>query len=963
MLLPLRPSSHRKPGLFATYSSKARRAERKAALRRRPLLDDLEGRQMLSTFTVTSPANSTALGTLRWAITQSNETAGPNTIDFDISNPSGGLLEIKLASPLPAITTPVNVDGLFQSGSSATKPLIQIDGTSAGSTAYGLEFQKSASGTAATPIQVSGLVITDFAAGGVYLDDASYASLENLFVGVTDAGGTLTGEGNSNYGVEFYEGSHDTLSGSVVSANRGTGVIVSDASAVTLTGDFIGTTLAGASALPNLDDGVQITASATDNTIGGTATGSANVISGNMGDGVEITGSGTTGNLVEGNDIGTNSNSATGLDNYDGVEIDTGASSNTIGGTTTAARNVISSNTEDGVQIVGSGTSGNVVEGDYIGLNVGGTTALANGANGVSIYASASDNLIGGNVTGAVISGDRGDGVYVSDPGTTSNKILGDLIGTNAEGSSSVPNFYGVVIQNGATDTQVGGVLTTADDVISGNTEDGVDIDDTGTEGNLIVGDYIGVTFGGTSVLPNGYNGAAIQGGASNNTIGGTVSGEQDVLSGNGQFLEDGDDISDGDGVYISDSGTTGNLVEGDYIGTNASSSITMFNATGVLIQNGATGNTIGGTSSAARNIISGNSWAGVQIAGGASGNVVEGDYIGTNVGGSSKLGNGASGVAIYASASGNTIGGSVAGSGNVVSGNGGDGFYISGGGTNANVVEGDLIGTDYTGSVGVPNDEGVYLGGGATNNTIGGTTVVTRDVISGNTTNGVEMFSVGTAGNVVDGDYIGTSASGSSALGNGASGVAIHGRANNDTVGGTASGSGNVISGNVGNGVYIADPGTVGNVVEGNLIGTDYTASNRLGNGQNGVYIGNGATNNTIGGTATGAGNVIAANVNGVLITGSGTSDNVVEGDYIGTNASASQTDLGNTNDGVLIDDGASANEIIGSFIFDNDNNGVELDSGTSDDTIDYNLFFANANNSVLDDGSGDSISGNIFF
>ena len=389
---------------------------------------------------------------LRWAITESNDTTGPNTIDFDITNPSGGVLEIKLASPLPAITTPVNIDGLSQTGSSATKPLIQIDGTSAGSTAYGLEFQKSASGTAATPIQVSGLVITDFAAGGVYLDDASYVSLENLFVGVTDAGGTLTGEGNSNDGVEFYEGSHDTLSGSVVSANRGTGVIVSDASAVTLTGDFIGTTLAGASALPNLDDGVQITASATDNTIGGTATGSANVISGNMGDGVEITGSGTTGNLVEGNDIGTNSNSATGLGNYDGVEIDTGASSNTIGGTTTAARNVISGNNWDGVHIVDTGTKDNLVEGNYIGVTAGGSGALGNVQSGVAIYAGASANTIGGTVSAAgnVLSGNDSNGVYISDSGTTGNVVDADYIGTNYNGTSAVPNNTGVVIQNGA---------------------------------------------------------------------------------------------------------------------------------------------------------------------------------------------------------------------------------------------------------------------------------------------------------------------------------------------------------------------------------------------------------------------------------------------------------------------------------------------------------------------------------
>ena len=159
---------------------------------------------------------------------------------------------------------------------------------------------------------------------------------------------------------------------------------------------------------------------------------------------------------------------------------------------------------------------------------------------------------------------------------------------------------------------------------------------------------------------------------------------------------------------------------------------------------------------------------------------------------------------------------------------------------------------------------------------------------------------------------------------------------------------------------MYIADPNTVGNLLEGNLIGTDYTGTIRLGNAI-GVYIGNGATYNTIGGTATGSGDVIAANGDGVLITGSGTSNNVVEGELIGTNAEI-QTGLGNTNDGVLIDDGASSNLITGGYIAYNQNNGVELDSGTSNNTIQDSVFFTNTNYGVLDEGTGDSIVGNLY-
>ena len=170
------------------------------------------------------------------------------------------------------------------------------------------------------------------------------------------------------------------------------------------------------------------------------------------------------------------------------------------------------------------------------------------------------------------------------------------------------------------------------------------------------------------------------------------------------------------------------------------------------------------------------------------------------------------------------------------------------------------------------------------------------------------------------------------------------------------------MISGNVANGVYISDPGTVGNVVEGDDIGTDDTGSNRVGNGV-GVYIGNGATDNTIGGTSAAASDVIAANVDGIVITGSGTSNNLVELCEIGTNASSS-TSLGNTNDGVLIEGSASSNVITGgSFIADDGNNGVELDSGTSDNTIEGDFIVGNTNDGVLDEGTGNSEPNDFFF
>src|SRR6185295_18010727 len=89
------------------------------------------------------------------------------------------------------------------------------------------------------------------------------------------------------------------------------------------------------------------------------------------------------------------------------------ASNNTIGGTTTAARNIISGHASQGIAIVNTGTTGNLVQGNFIGTNVNGTAAVSNGS-GVGIT-NAPGNTIGGAVAGArnVISGNIGDGVGI----------------------------------------------------------------------------------------------------------------------------------------------------------------------------------------------------------------------------------------------------------------------------------------------------------------------------------------------------------------------------------------------------------------------------------------------------------------------------------------------------------------------------------------------------------------------
>src|SRR5205807_2610290 len=121
-----------------------------------------------------------------------------------------------------------------------------------------------------------------------------------------------------------------------------------------------------------------------------------------------------------------------------GVIID-GASNNIIGGTAPAARNVISGNTEIGVGILNTGTTNNVVQGNFIGTDVNGTSALDNG-NGVEVRSGAQNNTIGGTATGAgnVISGNSGSGIAVT--GGSGTSILGNFIGLNAAGTQGIAN-------------------------------------------------------------------------------------------------------------------------------------------------------------------------------------------------------------------------------------------------------------------------------------------------------------------------------------------------------------------------------------------------------------------------------------------------------------------------------------------------------------------------------------------
>ena len=300
----------------------------------------------------------------------------------------------------------------------------------------------------------------------------------------------------------------------------------------------------------------------------------------------------------------------------------------------------------------------------------------------------------------------------------------------------------------------------------------------------------------------------------------------------------------------------------------------------GLMIQAGAQGNVIGGSATEEGNVISAND-EGIVIGGaGADGNVVKGNLIGVDASGSSPLNN-RNGVHIHAEARANLIGGSNPGDRNIISGNRGVGITIRG---SANLVQGNYIGTDASGTVAIPNGmEGIWIAPTGQDNIIGGSSAQERNVISGNDLFGLNISGSGATGNVVKGNYIGVDASGSAALGN-RHGLVISDGPQNNVIGGSAPGEGNVISAN-GTGVLIRRADTSGNAIIGNYIGTDASGSQPVGNAL-GIWIFQGAHHNAIGGTGGGEGNVISGNsLYGVQVEGPETVGNTIRGNSIYSN------------------------------------------------------------------------------
>ncbi|HWE35205.1 MAG TPA: right-handed parallel beta-helix repeat-containing protein [Isosphaeraceae bacterium] len=930
-----------------------------------------------------------------------------------------------------------NGNGVWINGSGASGNAVQgnaigtdVNGTAAlGNAFQGVLLTAPGNTIGGTDVGASN-VISANKSSGVILDsvDATGNILQGNRIG-TDVTGT-SALANQGDGVLIRNGAQKNVVGNddnapadparnLISGNTGNGVHITDAETVLnrVAGNFIGTRLGGVGTLANGGDGALIEAGAQLNTIGnddvGDAVATRNVISGNAGNGVHITGSDTDFNHVAGNDIGLEvGGSVVDANAKAGVLVEAGASANVIGnddqGDAVASRNVIAGNADVQVHITGDATVNNRVAGNYVGLTADGLAPAGNGAtDGVLIDDTAQTNIVGNDDHGAadltrnVISANGKVGVHITGTGTDRNVVAGNFIGTTTDGLGPVPNAAdGVLIEGGASGNIVGnddvGQPDATRNVISGNTGPGVTITDSGTDDDVVAGNYIGLKADGVNALANTGSGVVVKNMAHHNIIGNDGRSDpvarRNVISGNTLT-----------GVHLQDAGTDDNVVAGNDIGTDATGAVAVPNGTyGVAISKGAFNNIIGddgvGKPDAMRNVISGNTQDGVIVTGaGSNGNRIAGNFIGTDAAGMKAVPNQQGGVLLNDQVTGTVVGtdGNAANNAderNVISGNTGAGVDVDG--VKSNLVAGNFIGTTADGKSKLANTgDGALIEGGAQSDVVGddgnGAGNDKRNVISGNGGDGVRITGDGTTMIVVAGDFVGVAADGLAPVANVGDGVVLDNVAQN-TVGGAA-GKGNVISANVGNGVVVTGVKATKDLIAGNSIGTDRNGVVARGNGKSGVLIDAGATNNSIGMPVAGAGNIISGNAgDGITIKAVSDLTEVVNnriGTKLAGNAAlpnggngvaivdsgacfvggpgANQTNVisGNGGDGVLIQ-GAKANantvvanligtDVTGNFRVGNSRHGVEID-GASLTTVGAVVA---AQGNVLSGNGGDGV------
>ncbi len=360
------------------------------------------------------------------------------------------------------------------------------------------------------------------------------AAVMNRFNGVyiADAFTTLIGGNNSE-------------DRNIISGNGSSGIFLGGefCRGTSITGNYIGTTENGMLPLGNNWNGIEIF-EGKENFIGGAVSqpgsGFGNLISSNKRNGIYLWAQATN-NTIAGNLVGTKSGGLENLGNFKSGIVIENSPGNTVGGNTEIFRNIISGQEQlenneiknSGIIIKGSSSVNNIIQNNFIGLDVNGVNPLKN-VSGITIQ-SAPSNIIGGETsnTGNIISGNIDTGVRVVS--SSSNKIKGNIIGLDKNGQkvNGIDQNIGVELKS-SSENEIGGITSNEKNVISGNFLDGILI--SGGEKNKIKGNYIGVGLNAQTIRKNGI-GIFINE-SSRNLIGGNEgAGVTNIISGNDQGI------------------------------------------------------------------------------------------------------------------------------------------------------------------------------------------------------------------------------------------------------------------------------------------------------------------------------------------------------------------------------------------------------------------------------------------
>jgi hypothetical protein len=319
----------------------------------------------------------------------------------------------------------------------------------------------------------------------------------------------------------WIRGGASTVRGLAIRGVQGTGLVIDTQGGNTVTGCYIGTDVTGLVAAGNQGRGISISHSA-DNTIGGLSSYEGNVIAGNSSTGIVVTGTGSTGNRIIGNIIGLAAGGDQALPNgFHGILVDQGASGTMIGGADPAARNLISSNADHGIAVAGARDTR--INGNTIGLDRTGRISRGNGKGGIVIEGAAENSTVGGTGPGDgnLIAGNLGHGIDLHT--VTGVAIHRNHVGLDVDGTTRLPNVGDGIRADDATGVKIGDGGELSGNKIAANTGAGLRLRGATTRDVIVQHNRIGYLLSpDTSKAANDGGAIRIEAGVEGVSIGGT---------------------------------------------------------------------------------------------------------------------------------------------------------------------------------------------------------------------------------------------------------------------------------------------------------------------------------------------------------------------------------------------------------------------------------------------------------